>query len=190
MTKTTVVDKEKRVVIVTNGIAIGIAKCRKDDVFDVTVGKRLANARYEDDLENQGEKIFGYVKTGVVPLITKGAKAFEKGRIYKITSTKIGDEKVQYFDFDALADDIDDGLSIINGDGESLSIKYIEKIKKTKFRVGDRIIIDGELLTIEYPDRYEWEFLCSYDCGRDRFISIKDAKKGRKEYKKLYGGKK
>lgn len=189
MIKTTVIDKEKRVVIVTNGIATGMAKCRKGDVFDVTVGKRLANARYEDDVEAQATKIFGYNKIkGVVPLATNGAKAFEEGRIYKLTTTD-ATNKIQYIDFSCIAD-VDEELSILDNDGNHVPIKEIITIKKTKFRVGDKIIVDGEMLEILYQNAFDGEFYCANEEGDESYIRQKDVKKGRKEYKKIYGGKK
>lgn len=162
--KVTVVDKEKGIVIVTNGEDIGISKCDKTDTFDESFGKKLALARYEQDYEKEAKLVAKKIKFQILdkklvpiqlnpygfweykdtvnssknPLVSTSPKnpLLELDKTYRIkTIDYLGDVDKKYTDFTYTGVTIDgDDVYFSSKEWGEIEIKDIAKIKVKKIK--------------------------------------------------------
>ena len=114
-----VTHKEARISITTDGVAVGIARCRKNESFDAEFGAALAKARMENNPNNETDLLLENYN-----LRDTKDNFLERGGYYNI-KTLDGDKirlfKIDYFDGKTLFD---------NEEDDEIAIADIKKLKR------------------------------------------------------------
>lgn len=149
----TIVDNVQRVVIVTDGQNFGISKCRKDEMFNETFGRKLANARFEEagtsKIMSEISPLYildGYIykpQEASMRITHEKPIKLELGVTYK---AKLNGEKI-IFTYDG-TDEL--GKAIYDSNVELICDNYrdLTKVKKLKYQIGDSVTIDSNKFKI------------------------------------------